>query len=229
MFNRELFTYDEETHSGFYDGKPIPSVTQLVDIIYPLDSDIPSDRLELAAERGTKIHARVEEINYIFDTNYGGNFQTTLKKAIDRALEMGMQETLDYVSILSAYKLRPFDYENLIFLCDEQGELICYGHYDLVCQHEQDVDFANFREGQLALFDVKTTSLFNKKKVALQESIYALAYEQCSKNFIANILGLWLRDGVKVIPLERLDNKFVITLCKGLAKDWYDKRENIKN
>ena len=229
MFNRELFTYDEETHSGFYEGKPIPSVTQLVDIIYPLDSDIPSDRLELAAERGTKIHARVEEINYVFDSNYGGNFQITLKKAIDRALEMGMQETLDYVSILSAYKLRPFDYENLIFLLDENDEAICFGHYDLVCQHEQDIDFANFRQGELALFDVKTTSLFNKKKVALQESIYALAYEQCSRNRISNILGLWLRDGVKVIPLERLDNKFVIALCKGLAKDWYDKRENIKD
>ena len=216
MFNRELFTYDPETHVGRYDGKVVPSVTQLVDMLYPMSEDIPEERLKVAAERGTKIHGDIENINIGFD-NFN-DYEKNLKEAIDKAIKSDSKELKDYVSILSAYKLQPYDYEELIFLLDENQDLICFGHYDFTAMAKEDNIL--FREGHLYLFDVKTTSQFDKRKVAFQMSIYALAYEQSAINPITNIFGLWLRDGVSLIPLERKDNNLLINICKGLAKQY---------
>ena len=216
MFNRELFEYDPQTHVGRYDGKVVPSVTQLVDMLYPMNDDIPQERIKIAAERGTKIHGAIEDINKGFDTC--GDYEKLLKQAIDKSIESDVVELKDYVSVLSAYKLKPYDYEELIFLLDENQDLICFGHYDFTALSMNDNIL--FQEGRLYLFDAKTTSQFYKEKVAFQMSIYATAYEQCSKNFLSGIYGLWLRDGVSLIPLERKDNRFVINVCKGLAKNY---------
>jgi hypothetical protein len=226
MFNRDLFIYDEQTHTGTYEGKPVPSVTQLVDILFPYSEDIPEERMEKAATRGTEIHEVLETLNSYFDNSL--TFNVNLEEVVDIATQFykhkGIKEVLDYVSILSVYKLRPFDYEELIFLCDEQGELICFGHYDCTMLAQQDVAF--FREDRLYLTDFKTTSLFDKSKVGLQLNIYATAYEQCSKNQLEGIFGTWLRDGVRVIPLERKDNNYIISICKQLKEIWNDRRED---
>ena len=220
MFKEELFVYDPQTHTATYDGNPIPSVTQLVDLLFPYDENIPQERLEKAAERGTKVHSDIELLNELFD---GPFFDTNLERAIKEA---NSKETIDYLSLISAYKLRPFDYENVVFLFDENGELICYGHYDLTCMALEDNVFAQDR---LYMFDVKTTSLFDKRKVSFQMSIYALAYEQCSKQQIEGIYGIWLNESGKIIPLERKDNTYVINLCKGLVKIWNDRRNLNEN
>lgn len=222
--NRELFEYDPQTHTGTYKGKPIPSVTQLVDILYPMSKDIPQERITKAAERGTMIHELIEMINTHFDTPLP--FDMVMKELIKMVCELtnkdGKKELVDYVSLINAYKLRPFDFEELIFLLDEQGEPICFGHYDLTAMPQEDNIL--FTEGKLNLFDYKTTSLFDKKKVSLQESIYAYAYEQCSGNPIENIYGIWLTETPRIIPLKKHDKTYVVELCKGLAKIWYDRR-----
>lgn len=228
MFDRNLFTYDEENHLGYYNGVLVPSTTQLLDIVFPLDKDIPTERLVNASERGTEIHELIETLNSYFDNpfEYKHNLEVVNEVAKNLSNKAGKKELKDYVAFLNAYKLKPFDYEELIFLLDENGDLICYGHYDCTFQATQDIsvdDIDLFRENQLYMVDFKTTSLFAKKKTQLQLSIYALAYEQSSKNFITNIYGLWLREGVKLIPLNRQDNTYVIKLCKELRKI-YDSR-----
>lgn len=223
MFDRKLFTYDEENHLGYYDGKLVPSVTQLVDIMFPYDEDIPQERLDNAATRGTKIHGGVETINTYFDNPY--SFEENLQEAIDEVQETNSQELIDYISLIATFKLRPFDYEEMVFLLDENDELICYGHYDLTCQALKDYD-PLFIADRLYLFDIKTTSLFEKKKVDFQESIYATAYEQSSGNTIDNIFGIWLREGAKLIPLIRMTNNAVIKTCKQLKEVWNVRRKN---
>lgn len=227
MFDIKYFEYDETTHSGTYMGKPVPSVTQLVDIMFPYSRDIPEERLQNAASRGTKIHGGIETLNAYFTIPI--RFDKDLKEVIDAIKECENNEPLvDYACILSAYRLFPFDYEEMIFLLDENGELICYGHYDLVCMALKDYD-PLFKEELLYLFDIKTTSEFNKEKVALQESIYALAYEQANKDLITNIFGLWLREGVKIVPLKRWNDKVVIDICKRLREVWNVRRETNQN
>ena len=48
MFDRKLFTYNEETHTGFYNGEVVPSCTQLINVLYPLDERIPEENLKKA-------------------------------------------------------------------------------------------------------------------------------------------------------------------------------------
>ena len=226
MFNRDLFKYDPSTHTGTYNGELVPSVTQLVDILYPMDSDIPQERIENAAKHGTIVHEAIEQLNEYFDNpfDFKHNIRTVVEVADKVAKYKNIPELLDYAGVLGAYKLRPFDYEELIFLLDEKGDLICYGHYDFTAMAQE--DNVLFMEDRLYLFDVKTTSLFNRKKVAFQESIYALAYEQNSKNYITNIFGLWLENGAKIIPLARMDNDYLVKLCKQLAKVWKERQQN---
>lgn len=218
-----LFKYDETKHLGYYNGKLIPSTTQLLDIIYPLDSDIPQDRLDKASERGTEIHKLIEELNKYFDDPLPYN--VLLDENIDIAIEMkedtGKQEIIDYVSILSAYKLKPYDYEQVVFLLDENEEPICYGHYDSTMLATETNELVE--ENNLYLVDFKTTSLFDKKKTNLQTSIYSVAYEQNKGETIKGTFGIWLREGVKIIPLELKDKVYVIKLCKELRKI-YDER-----
>lgn len=226
MFDEKLFTYDEEKHLGFYNGKPVPSVTQLVDLVYPMSENIPEERLKNAATKGTELHEGLLTLNIMFDNPR--QLEVCIKSALEETRETTKykQELNDYLSLLRVYGLRPFDYEELIFLLDENNELICYGHYDCVVQATKDIDLGDkhlFTENYLYLIDYKRTSSFNRQKVGLQTSIYSVAYEQMSKNFISNVYGVWFNEGIKLIPLNRQDNSFIISLCKKLKQVWENK------
>lgn len=220
MFDRTKFEYDPSTHIGKYEGKVVPSVTQLLDILYPYSEDIPQERLKAKAEYGTKVHNAIEKINTYFDNPFGfeHNIEVVREVGIGMSKALELTELVDYVSVLSAYKLQPFDYEELIFLLDEEGELICFGHYDCTMLARQDIAF--FQEDRLYLTDFKTTSLFDKRKVKLQLNIYALAYEQMSKNQIDNVFGFWFDENPKLIPLGRFENAYVIQMAKLLKEQW---------
>ena len=207
--NKDLFTYDESTHTGTYNGFVIPSVTQLLDLLYPLSEDIPSDRLEKAADRGTTIHAQIENLNELY-----------VKKSVLPDRYVSSQETLDYVAILNAYHLRPLRYEELVFLLDEKGEPICYGHFDLILGAFKNIE--PFTSDMAYMFDIKTTSLFAKNKTSLQTHAYRVAFNQNHEHLKVSpqTYGLWLRDGVKVIPLKQQSDDFIISLFKQLRSKW---------
>lgn len=225
-FDRNLFTYDEQNHLGYYNGKLVPSVTQLVDLVYPMNENIPLDRLQNAADKGSELHEALLTVNTMFDNpkQFGKQLEDTM--TFIQGANVCKQELNDYLSLLSVYGLRPFDYENLVFLLDENDELVCYGHYDCVVQATKDIDIGDkhlFTENYLYLIDYKRTSSFNRQKVGLQTSIYSVAYEQMSKNFISNVYGVWFNEGIKLIPLNRQDNDFIISLCKKLKQVWENK------
>ena len=224
MFNIEKFKYDSVCHLGYYRNKVVPSVTQLVNILFPLDEDIPEERLKKAAEKGTRMHSDLEDVNDIFAKGFG--FYNSLKNAIDYVSDDAIsQECRDYVAILSAYQLQPHSFEQLVFLLDENGELICYGHYDLVCVAKQTFE-PLFNEDQLYLFDYKRTSLSNKVKTQLQLNIYKAAYEQKTGKKISGINELWFNEGLKLLPLELQENESIIELCKRLAKVYAEGNNN---
>lgn len=217
----KLFEYNPQTHTGTYKGKPLASVTQLVGVLYPLDTSIPQDRLESAAKRGTDIHDKVCEINKLFDNPYP--FEENLKRAILKAKELGGRDLLDYVFFLSAYGLKPFDYENLVFVLDASGEPICYGHYDLVVIATKDITVDGvdlFKEGLLYLIDLKTVSEFDKLKTSFQCSAYKIGYEQMSKNLVEKTYGLHLREGIKLKPLFQEEKEQTIRLLSSAKKMW---------
>lgn len=215
MFDKEQFTYYEETHLGFYKGELVPSITQLIEILFPLDSKISRERLKKAADRGTTIHNAIEEFNKSF--------------IIGQPMDIDKSECAelkDYYFLLCAFHLKPVCAEKIIFLCDEQGELICYGHFDFVFECCGTTEL--FKNGEYYLGDAKTTCTFDKKKTKLQTQIYRVARNQeCETQLNGMTFGVWLRDGnANIYPFEKVEDKAVIDTCKTLRKIWNERQQN---
>ena len=222
MFNKSLFQYDSENHLGYYKGKLIPSATQICDILYPLDDAIPEDKLKKAAKHGTSVHSFIEDINNIIREK---GLYRTLKEDIDMFNDTNETEVVDYFALLNTYQLVPYDFEQLVFLLDDNDEPICYGHYDLVVKATQDI--GPFTKDNLYMVDLKTTSVFAKKKTALQTAIYRAGYRQTGNGYCElQTFGIHLRDGVRLIPLEEMPEKELLPLVKGLRGVFDARREN---
>jgi len=219
MFNKDLFEYDEINHLGYYEGKLIPSVTQLLEMLFPLNDDIPSDRLQKASEKGTEIHNKIAQLNEVFRDCTDEEYEQLLKDAIEYALKSGMQELIDYVSLLKAYKLIPYASEKMVFLLDEKQDIICYGTLDFIAKAKETIKFGEntlFEKGEYYLFDFKTTSIFATEKTSWQTMIYKLAFEQGNPISINKNFGIWLRDGIKIMPLHSLGPKITLEVLKKL-------------
>lgn len=215
MFDINNFKYDEDLHKGFYRGVQVPSVTQLIECLYPLDDDIPEERLKNAAKRGTKIHNEIEQINEIIKRNI---------LPFDKAQSLSSQAQ-DYVAFIKAYHLIPLRFEEMVFLLDEDKELICFGTYDLILGALQDI--APFKAQKTYLFDIKTTSVFDKPKTALQTQIYRVAFKQMFPNLEIEdeTFGLHIRDGIKAIPLKTESDDYIIRQCKMLRGIWNEQHK----
>ena len=219
MFDKNLFTYNEETHTGFYNGELVPSCTQLIDVLYPLNERIPEKNIKNAATRGTEIHDIIEKINLAI---MGG------KTIQELYVEEQSLESSQYLELLHAYNLKPVMAEKIVFLLDEDGELICYGHFDFVCECEK--TNAIFECLEYYLMDLKTTSVFDKKKTALQTQVYRVALNQELNNELnGKTCGVWLRDNnANLYPFEKVEDKDIIRIMKGL-KIVYDKERRTDN
>ena len=219
MFDKKLFTYNEETHTGFYNGEVVPSCTQLINVLYPLDERIPEENLKKAATRGTDIHDRIEKVNLAI---MGG------KTIEELYVEEQTLEVAQYLELLHAYNLKPVMAEKLVFLLDENGDLICYGHFDFVCECEKTNEL--FACLEYYLMDLKTTSKFDKKKTALQTQVYRVALNQETNNSLnGKTCGVWLRDeNANLYPFEKVEDNDIISIMKGL-KLKYDKERTTNN
>lgn len=200
-----MFRYDNENHKGYVDDKLIPSITQLLAIMFPME-EIPMDRLEKAAARGTNVHEDIELFNQGVkehcDTTEGKNFEI----------------------LATVYGLTPFDSEQQILLTDDDGKIIAYGTLDSIFKISKDTNFA--KKGELVLSDYKTVSQFDNEKVEWQVNFYALGYEELNKVKIDKVCGIWLRDDIKQIrPLKKLDRQVVSNKLQELVNEWNKKNE----
>lgn len=196
------FTYNAQEHKGFYKGKQIPSITQLIAIKYPLDCDIPEERLAKASERGKAIHNDIELFN---------------KGVVDRC---ETKEGHSYELIIKKFGFKIYDTEKQVFIT-KGVEIIAFGTLDIVLQDNN---------GDLSIDDVKTICQFDNEKVGLQCNMYALAYEQQYEVEIKKLNGIWVRDNEKehicqLRPLKRLDNDIVFKEVVELVEEWHKRNE----
>ena len=215
MFDKTLFKYFEETHTGFYDGKLVPSITQLISVAFPLDPNIKEEVLKKAATRGTTIHNEVEKINKLYIDGAKDN------QVLKEVAKSEYAEIKDYYCLLKTFNLKPIFAEQTVFLLDKNGELIAYGHYDFIVECVKSNDLFNCLD--LYLFDLKTTSVFDKKKTQLQTQIYRVAIKQAGADLNELTCGIWLRDGnANIYPFATIEDSVVIQTCKILRKIWDD-------
>lgn len=217
MFDPKLFNYDAETHTGTYNGKFVPSVSKLVNVAFPLSTNIPTEHLEKASVRGTNIHEMVEELNKC------ENYEEMKKLAYGTE----NQDLINYTRLLQTFKLRALKCEERVFLLDEDGELITYGHYDMILESLEDTPM--LEKDECVMFDLKTVSEFEDEKVKLQTEIYRTAYQQMSlKDDRKAVLsrktgGIHLRDGKAKIHLfaENCRNtQQIIAIAKKLREEY---------
>lgn len=215
MFDKKLFIYEEETHTGLYEGSVVPSITQLISVIYPL-GDIPTKNLENASVRGTEIHKGVESIN-----------RSTKDNKYKSAYGSSYKEVLNYYRLCNTYNLVADSYENIVFLLDENGDLIAYGHYDQVLKVLEPTKGIFETKGEKILFDTKTVSDFDDDKVKLQTEMYRVGYKQTFNEELSQRTGgIHLREDIANIHIynETRTDEEVIEFAKFMLKMWKDKQ-----
>lgn len=207
MFTEKLFEYDESTHQGFYCGKLVPSITQLLEALYPLDPSVPQNNLQRAAIRGTETHKLLEKFNNAKE-----------KESLTELLKN--EDILNYYCFLKASDLFPAFSEQIVFLRDENGEIITYGHFDTILQCLSNNEFGE--GGNLILCDFKTTSTFAKEKTHLQTELYKVAVEQTLNIELSDkTIGIHLRDNkIKIYPFLCRTKKETIDLAIVLKELW---------
>ena len=113
----------------------------------------------------------------------------------------------------------------MVFLLDQNKELIAYGHFDFVLKCLDDNLFGNANE--LVLGDLKTTSEINRPKVKLQTELYRIAYQQTFiETLSTRTFVLHLRNGeIKFIPFDTNPRQEeIIMVAKELRKMWNERQ-----
>lgn len=183
-------TFIEDTHSYFLGDVPIPSVSEIIKPIYQkIYGDIDSQTLEMAADRGTRIHRAVE-----FLSKYN-------LCSIDS----------DISGYITAYQKFRSDYKDWKLLYSEfktYHKSLLYGMtIDQVCESP---------EGFI-LCDIKTTKVSHPHAWSVQLSAYKSGFEsQHGKVF--KIVALQLFEDGNYIVHEMKDNFSVFLSCLEIYK-----------
>ena len=166
MDNRiKAVTFDEEAHKYFYNGKELHGVTgaigKLMGKSFP-DTDV----VRLATMYGSDVHKEVE--NYY---NNDGKLSTEAAKWVVSELSRKADELL--IDVKDSVE----DIKCEVMVSDFEGTA---SKVDVVMRT---------REGKVWLFDIKTTSHFDRAYCSLQLSVYKKLYEAC---YGGNVCGLFV-------------------------------------
>ena len=166
MDNRiKAVTFDEEAHKYFYNGKELHGVTgaigKLMGKSFP-DTDV----VHLATMYGSDVHKEVE--NYY---NNNGKLSTEAAKWVVSELSRKADELL--IDVKDSVE----DIKCEVLVADFEGTA---SKVDIVMRT---------REGKVWLFDIKTTSHFDRAYCSLQLSVYKKLYEAC---YGGNVCGLFV-------------------------------------
>ena len=158
-------TFDEEAHRYFYNGKELHGVTgaigKLMGKSFP-DTDV----VRLATMYGSDVHKEVE--NYY---NNDGKLSTEAAKWVVSELSRKADELL--INVTDVVE----DIKCEVMVADFEGTA---SKVDVVMRT---------REGKVWLFDIKTTSRFDRAYCSLQLSVYKKLYEAC---YGGNVCGLFV-------------------------------------
>lgn len=184
--NNSGVIFNQEEHRYFLDGKELSGITGLLQKhIFPDKyKDIPTRRLNRAAERGTMIHESIELLD--------GGF-----------------EPAEYTPELANYKRIKND-NNLDTIANEY--IVTDKKY-----FASSIDLVMLgASGDIALADIKTTSVLDKEYVRWQLSIYAYMFElQNPELKVSKLYALWLRnEKSELAEVERVDTVIVKDLLQ---------------
>lgn len=163
--NGYTLEYDDENHVYIVDGVIVPSVTQILGVKFGNKyAGVNRSTLERAANRGTEIHKAIEMY-----CRTGADAQ--------------LKELRNFRFLKTYYGLDIQENEVPVILSLEDTP-IAAGRLDLVFEIY----------GEMAIADIKTTSVLDKDYLAYQLNLYRLAYMQSYSRNITKLYGVHLKD-----------------------------------
>lgn len=185
-----MLEFIEESHTYILNGEIIPSVTQILQDLFPLKYDgVPQEILQNKASYGTELHKFIEIIEKKKPKKPLAYIKRYYKPNIYQ------EESLkDYLKIKDKYKIEITDSEKKI-------------SYEY--KYAGTLDLKGYVNGKSAIIDIKTTYELDELYVSWQNSLYELADGK-----VDELYCLWLPKGRlgKLIKLERIDKKYLLAI-----------------
>lgn len=160
--------FDEEKHKYFYNGKELRGITGAIGKL--MKKSFPdTDTVKLATMYGSDVHKEVE--NYFNKHNFWFN-DTKLSTE-------GARWIIDTLKDFCSYTETTFmNIECEVMVSDFEGTA---SKVDIVVRS---------RDGKAWLFDIKTTSHFDREYCSLQLSVYKKLFEECYGMTVAGLYVL---------------------------------------
>lgn len=187
--NIKAVTFDEENHKYFYSGKELHGITGAIGKL--MGKNFPdTDTVKLATVYGTDVHKEAEL--YVKEgkipSTEAGKWLTDKMKELEAELQGDLWEAEVMVS----------DFEGTA------------SKVDLVLH--------DTKTGEVYLFDIKTTSHFDREYCSLQLSVYKKLYEQCYGAHVKGmfVLGTKARRVFRIFLKSELMINKILNMNKGV-------------
>ena len=184
--------YVDSAHLYLADGVIIPSVTQIIEKLFPATyENVPPDVLKKAAEFGTKIHETVAW--------WHGRAE---------APKLGPLE----LEILNGYK--KIERENKIEVSQMEKIIHFNGRY------AGRFDMLGWIGGEYSLADIKTTAKVEIDRLKWQLGLYKMAYENMTGEKIKSCYCIWLpkKNPAKLIAIEPVNERRCLDVLEKIEK-----------
>lgn len=178
-------TFKEDTHSYFLGDLPIPSVSEIIRPIYQkVYGKIDENTLNIASERGTRVHRAIE---FISKYNFCG---------IDNDISGYIEAYREFQNVHKSWKLL-------------HSELQMYHKFLF---YGMTLDQLYETPQGLVICDIKTTKVSHPNAWSVQLSAYKSGFESQHDKKISRIVALQLLENGNYI-LHELKDKFEIFLA----------------
>lgn len=187
-----MVEFIEETHQYLLNGILVPSVTQILKLVFPdkyknIDERVLNDK----AKYGTKLHECIE----IIEKNKPKRPISYCKRYL--GIDIYQEESLkQYLRLKEKYNIEVLENEKIVYYEDKY----C-GTLDIKAKVN----------GDTAIIDIKTTYELDKDYVAWQNSYYELADEEVDKLYC-----LWLPKGHlgDLYEVDRIDKEKLLKVLE---------------
>jgi hypothetical protein len=151
--NNDQVIYEDSTHQYFVNGVETMSITTAMKLVNDKYKEISPKVLANAQMRGNEVH-----------------FQISMFEEYNVEPDIPTQEFISYKVLKNAFKFKYLNGEQIVIIRHRGITLV--GRYDLKLEIDN----------ECVLTDVKTTSHYDKKSVALQTELDALGHNQSYPN-----------------------------------------------
>ena len=189
-------TFDEKEHRYFYDGKELHGVTGAIGKM--LGKSFPdTDTVRLATMYGTDVHKEIE--NYFNKHGYWFNQEAELSTEGARWIVEELERFCNGLILDKAVSI-----ECEVMVSDFEGTA---SKVDIVVRTY---------EGNAYLFDIKTTSAFDRPYCSLQLSVYKRLYEACYDRTVNAmfVLGTKSRKTFRIIQQDDCKVRKILSMNK---------------